>query len=165
MVKKKSSKSIGETRTSFMFPWLHKNVMSAVSHEVQFKWVGKSHNDGGADQEYSTHVMGRFRCTNNACNINGWSSKKVSILIRSYTKYGYNAVVFNQRCQFCDALGTFTLDKSSYVERVAYRIQKWAGIEVEPPYYASKEGPPHKQELCEGCKRGVCRQRNDWNYI
>jgi hypothetical protein len=33
-------------------------------------------------------------------------------------------------------------------------------------YYGSKEGLPHEQDSTprEGCKRGVCRQTNDWEY-
>jgi hypothetical protein len=96
------------------------------------------------------------------CDTNGWSSKKVAILIRGYAENGYNATVFNQRCRTCDQLGTLALDEKSYVERVAYRIQRWAGVQVEQPYYASKGGKPHKRELCEGCKKGVCRQTSDW---
>jgi hypothetical protein len=32
----------------------------------------------------------------------------------------------------------------SYVERVAYRLKKWCGVELERP------------EFCEGCKAGHC---------
>ncbi|KIX98871.1 uncharacterized protein Z520_05332 [Fonsecaea multimorphosa CBS 102226] len=150
--------------TSFMFPELHEDIENAISHNLTVKWVFRSKDDRNAHREYSTHVMGRFRCTNRSCDMSGWASKKVAILIRGYASNGYNAVVFNQRCKTCDTLGSLTLDEKSYIERVAYRIQKWAGVEVEQPHYVSKKGLPHRQELCEGCKRGICRQMSDWEH-
>lgn len=164
MAKKKSPKPNGETRPSFMFPSLHKDVVNSISHSIAFTWVRKSNSDRSAQKEYTTHVMGKFRCMNDGCGTDGWSSKKVAILIRGYAENGYNAVVFNQRCRRCKQLGTLNLDQQSYVERVAYRIQKWAGVQVARQDWVAKEGPPHKQELCEGCKRGVCRQGNGWEY-
>ena len=83
----------------------------------------------------------------------------MSILIGGYPGNGYNAIVFNQRCQACNRLGILTLDKDSYIERVAYRLKKGAGVRVDEQYYVGKEGPPHKPELCEGCKRGYCPRR------
>ncbi|ETN40101.1 uncharacterized protein HMPREF1541_04376 [Cyphellophora europaea CBS 101466] len=162
MAKKKTLNPTPETRKFLTFPWHHKDILKAVTPNLTCTWVRKGINDRTADREYTTHVMGNFRCINTTCSTSGWSSKKVAIQIRGYTKNGYNAVVFNQRCKECNQLGTLFLDKESYVERVSYRIQKWAGIKVEQPFYASREGLPHKQELCEGCKRGVCRQANDW---
>jgi hypothetical protein len=164
MAKKTFPKPTGEKRPSFMFPWLHKDVVNAISHSIAFTWVRKSKSDRSAQKECTTHVMGRFRCMNNGCGTDGWGSKKVAILIRGYAENGYNAVVFNQRCRSCDQLGTLNLDEKSYVERVAYRIQKWAGVPVARPYYESKEGLPHKQDLCEGCKRGFCRKASNWEY-
>jgi hypothetical protein len=110
--------------------------------------------------------MGTFMCTNNACSNRGWGSKKVAILIRGYPKGCYNAVVpvFNQRCRFCEKLGNLNLDRESYVDRVAYRLKKWAGIEMAWPHVDSKKGPPHESTLCEGCKRGHCVNKNDWEY-
>jgi len=105
--------------------------------------------------------MGKFACNNRGCPTRGWSSRKVSTLIRGYPENGYDAVVFNQRCQSCNELGGLTLDKDSYVERVAYRLKKWAGVWMERQDYAGGAGPPHKRELCEGCKRGYCQQRYD----
>jgi hypothetical protein len=163
MTKKKSSSNFStEMRAQFMFPFLHQDIVANIPSHITPKWVRRSHNDSrSAMQTYPTNVMGKFRCKNDACKTDGWSSKHVALLIRGYAGNGYNAVVFNQRCKSCDTLGIFDLDKTSYIERVSYRIQKWAGIEVEQPYYAPKEGPPHRQELCEGCKRGVCRQTNN----
>ncbi|KAF1362723.1 hypothetical protein EJ07DRAFT_105826, partial [Lizonia empirigonia] len=59
------------------------------------------------------------------------------------------------QCKTCDQLGTLTLDEKSYVDRVAYRLKKWAGISVEQHSYAQREGPPHERDLCEGCNRSL----------
>lgn len=70
---------------------------------------------------------------------------------------GYNATVYNQRCDACNGLGAINIDKEVYIERVAYRLKVWAGVPVERPFYdKDNKTPPHKMELCEGCKRGVC---------
>ncbi|KAH8782654.1 zinc-binding domain-containing protein [Diaporthe sp. PMI_573] len=106
--------------------------------------------------------MGNFACNNESYSNRGWRSKKVSILIRGYPRNGYNAVIFNQCCESCNGLGTLTLDENSYVERVAYWLKKWAGVRLEQQHYNGKVGPPHKRELCEGCKRGYCQQRYGW---
>ena len=164
MARKKFSKLKGETRISFMFPSLHQDVVNAVSDEITSTWFHDKDSDRDSNNEYSTHVMGKFNCNNNACSTDGWGSKKVAILIRGYPMNGYNAVVFNQRCRACNRLGTLVLDEKSYVDRVAYRLKKWAGIQIEQRYYAPKEGLPHARNLCEGCRRGVCRQTNVWEY-
>jgi hypothetical protein len=160
MARKKYSKPEGETRTSFMFPSLHQDVSNAVSDEIHSTWFNEG-DDENSNNKYSTHVMGKFRCDNNGCSNRGWNSKKVAILIRGYPENGYNAVVFNQRCKSCKRLGILTLDEDSYIERVAYRLKKWAGVRMQEQYYAGKVGLPHKHELCKGCKRGYCQQRYD----
>lgn len=148
--------------TTYMFPWLHKDISKAISAAgVSSRWVDKKGSKNDPEEEYPTNVMGKFKCTNDACKSPGWGSKTVSILIRKYPGNGYNAVIFNQRCKECDTLGELTLDKDSYVERVAYRLMKWAGVQMERPHYTAKEGPPHERKLCEGCKRGYCQQRYD----
>jgi hypothetical protein len=161
MVRTKSSKPV--RGTSFMFPSLHQNIVKAVSHDNISTRFHENNSDEDSNNKYSTHVMGRFQCYNNACSATGWSSKMVAISIRGYPGNGYNAVVFNQRCMACKRLGSFTLDVESYIGRVAYRLKKWAGVSTEQQYYAPKEGPPHERDLCEGCKRGVCRQRDVWD--
>lgn len=128
MVKKESSDSKKGTRASCMFASFHQNIMDAVSHSIASIWFCESDSDRGAINIYTTHVMGKFRCTINTCRTNGWGSKMVAILIRGFAENGYNAVVFNQRCKACNKLGNLTLDEKSYVDRVAYRVQKWAGI-------------------------------------
>ncbi|OAL38358.1 hypothetical protein AYO20_02417 [Fonsecaea nubica] len=155
-----SAKPKRKMKTSFMYPALHDKVVKAVSHNVPSTWFCETNSDRDANNEWATHIKGRFRGRKNACCKDGWTSQKVAILIRGYMDNGYNAEVFNQRCRTCNQLGILILDKKSYVERVAYRIQVWAGIEMERPPYVSKPGKPHETEYCEGCKRGVCR-RND----
>jgi hypothetical protein len=82
----------------------------------------------------------------------------VSIEIRGYDNNGYSAIVYNQRCKSCNRLGTFELNERSYTERVAYRLKKWAGIEMEAPPFNRIAGLPHEQAYCEGCRRGRCQE-------
>jgi hypothetical protein len=155
---------IQETREFFTFPELHRNVADAVSPEIPSTWFNgdddddDDDDDGTFDEKYNTHVMGKFTCTNKKCKKRFWGSKKVPIEIRGYANNGYSAVVYNQRCKACDELGTFELDIPSYVERVAYRLKKWAGVDMEKPPFNEKQGPPHESAFCEGCKRGKCRE-------
>jgi hypothetical protein len=160
--KKKSPKE--ETRTSFTFPLLHQDVMNVISDEITSARFLENDSDEYSNNESSTNVMGKFKCNNDACSRDGWNSKMVAILIKGYPRNGYNAVVFNQRCRSCNHLGTLTLDKKSYIDRVAYRLKKWAGVPVEQPPYSEKEGLPHESSLCEGCKRNLCQQKHNWAH-
>jgi len=155
---------MGRRKISYMFPSLHQDIVDAVSDKIASPEFHKEDSDSAANNMFSTHVMGRFRCYNNACPSHGWSSKMVAIWIRGYSMGRYNAVVFNQRCKCCTKLGSLKLDKESYVERVAYRLKKWAGITLEKSYVAPRKGPPHESSLCEGCKRGICPQTNNSWY-
>jgi hypothetical protein len=157
MARNKSSRHKRETRTSFMFPSLHQDVTNAVSDDIAWTWFQENDSDNDSNNKHSTHVMGTFRCNNYNCPSGGWASKKVAMLIRGYPKNGYNAVVFNQRCKVCNQLGTLLLNKEAYIDRVGYRLKKWAGVPVEQPYYDQKESLPHETLLCEGCRRGFCR--------
>lgn len=150
-----------ETRDRFMFPQLHDAILSAVDGAIPSLRFNSEDTEDGLDEEYDTCVMGKFACTNRECNKRGWSSSKVAIWIRGYghggrCPSGYNAVVFNQRCDSCDRLGNFTIDEQSYIERVVYRLRKWAGVAVTPPIYSLGSRGPHVEELCEGCKNGHC---------
>jgi hypothetical protein len=129
MARKKPRQTVGEE--TLMFPSLHQNIVEAVSDENISTWFHKNDSDEGSNNLHTTQVMGKFKCNNNACSKKGWSSKKVAISIRGYPTNGYNAVVFNQRCKACELLGTLTLDIQSYVDRVAYRLKKWAGVATE----------------------------------
>ncbi|KAI6080221.1 zinc-binding domain-containing protein [Hypoxylon rubiginosum] len=151
-----------KAKISYMFSSLHHDVSKAVSGDISKPWFNKQSNRT-YNNEYPSHVMAKFKCDNSGCS-NRWSSKKVAILIRGFSGNGYNAVVFNQRCQSCNKLGTLTLDETSYVERVAHRLKKWAGVRVEKQHYVARKGPPHKEELCEGCKSGHCQVRKQAFY-
>ncbi|KAH8889936.1 hypothetical protein GQ53DRAFT_184749 [Thozetella sp. PMI_491] len=158
MAGKRPSNQKRKPTTSYMFPWLQSDISKAVSAaNIRSRWINTEKDRKDSNNEYSTNVMGTFTCSNVGCPTRGWSSKTVSILIRGYPENGYNAVIFNQRCKSCNELGNLTLDKDSYVERVAYRLKKWAGVRMEQQHYAGKAGRPHMRELCEGCKRGYCR--------
>ncbi|KAI1342865.1 zinc-binding domain-containing protein [Xylariaceae sp. FL0016] len=151
--------------TTFMYPSLHQDVKEAVSGDITaIPWFKSRNNKEKMSAEYDTNVMGRFRCSR-GCARGNWTSKKVSIVIRSYHGNGYNAIVFNQRCRSCGQLGLFTLDEDSYVERVAYRLKKWAGVQLDRPPYTDGSGPPHKKELCEGCKHGYCQKGDGESYL
>jgi hypothetical protein len=148
-----------------MFPRLHQDVLSAILGTMIPP--GFNNDDDGvrdANKTYSTNVRGDFRCNNPSCGLAipsktaAWSSKRVAIAIRTCPNNEYNAAVYYQRCRSCDKLGVLDLDDTSYVDRVAYRLRKWAGVKMELPPYDGKRGPPHKWELCEGCKAGYCHK-------
>ncbi|KAH6876400.1 zinc-binding domain-containing protein [Thelonectria olida] len=108
-------------------------------------------------REYDTNVMGRFICRNRSCHAGGWSSKKVPITIRMYRNDKYNARVYHQRCRACQSLSRPVLD-DSYADRVAYRLKKWRGIQMEEPTFDRRSKAPHRKDLCEGCKAGHCKE-------
>jgi hypothetical protein len=146
-----------ETRTFFIFPELHYSIAEAVAPSKISTWFNND-IDAHFNNWYKTCVMGRFTCDNNACRKKRWSSKVVATWIQGYTRNGYNAIVFNQRCESCNCLGSFKLDEKSYIDRIAYRLKKWAGVIVEQPPFLLKKTPPHEKDLCEGCKVGKCPQ-------
>ncbi|KAI1414348.1 zinc-binding domain-containing protein [Hypoxylon sp. FL1857] len=150
-----------EGKASYTYQSLHRNVAEAVSDEIPKTWFNSK--DDKPSKIYTTHVMGKFKCKNGGCSNNGWGSKKVAIRIVGYPGNGYNATVYSQRCRSCNKFGAFTLDEDSYVERVAYRLKKWAGVDMEIQPYTRNEGPPHKRALCEGCRLGICTEGFEWD--
>lgn len=142
---------------SYTFPALHDAIHNEVRSDVGSTCFRKSNN--GANNEHPTNIMSKFLCANDGCPTRRWTSKTVAIVIRGFPRGGYNAEVFNQRCRECNELGRMTIDEDSYVERVAYRLRRWAGAEAERPPYGGDQGPPHERSLCEGCKRGYCQAR------
>jgi hypothetical protein len=155
MAKKKSPPS-----PSRMFPSLHQEVASAVCDHIPSLQFHEANTNEGTKRIYSTFVMADFRCHYSTCPTRGWTWKsgKVTILIREYNDGSYNAEVFGQRCKQCKKLGTMRLDKDCYVERIAYRLLVWKGVPMEHPDHGSKATPPHQKHLCEGCKRGICKE-------
>lgn len=156
MAKKKGPPSL-----SRMFPSLHQDVSNAVSEHIPSLRFHEQNTDYGSNKTYSTFVMGEFRCHNNTCPTRAWTSGKVTILIRQYSDGSYNAEVFKQRCRACNRLGTLKMDNNSYVERVSYRLLAWKGVAQVRPHYGSKNTPPHQKHLCEGCKRGICKESSN----
>jgi hypothetical protein len=138
-----------------IYPELHENVSRSLSaNGLSYEF----HNiDNGYDciRSYDTNITGRFKCRNRSCKTDGWSSKVVAITIRSYTGARYNARVYHQRCGKCHNLSRPCLDKT-YMERIAYRLKKWNGLQVEAPVYKVNNNGPHYSNLCEGCKAGHC---------
>lgn len=144
-------------KCSRMFPSLHQNVADAVDEHIKDLRYHETNNEKGVSTQYSTFVMGQFRCYNRSCPKVVWTSGKVAISIRKYQDDSYNAEVFKQRCKACNQLGNLKMDQQSYIDRVSYRLLKWARVAVEQPVYELRKTPPHMVDLCEGCKRGICR--------
>lgn len=155
-----------ETSTSFTFPELHQRIAEAVAPTITSTWFNPN-MEAQFETEHETNIMGKFTCNNNRCRKgrkkDGWSSRVVAIWIRGYPRNGYNAIVYNQRCKSCDWLGSLKMDEESYVERIAYRLKRWAGVRVEqPPISIGLGRGPHEREHCEGCKAGHCSQADDF---
>lgn len=169
MAKKKSPKNVNDTvkpskpkpKTSYLYQRFHKSVSQAVAPfigSIVFNHKPSSH---AAIREYQTHVMGHFTCVNEQCEAKGWGSKKIPIVIHKYSGSKYDAVVYNQRCKKCNQLGSMFVDKESYVDRVAYRLKKWEGVQMDEPFYKKRKGKPHEHKFCEGCRLGVCGEESD----
>ena len=153
----RKSKSVSSTPGWSMYSKLHDDVSRLLEEDdLYFDFHGNS-NAKNCIKEYDTNIMGRFICSNQECGSNGWSSKRIAVTIRMYSGAQYNARVYHQRCQECNWLSKPRLD-GSYAERVAYRLKKWCGIEIERPFYSEGKGPPHRSHLCEGCRDGHCSQ-------
>ncbi|KAK0723623.1 zinc-binding domain-containing protein [Apiosordaria backusii] len=150
------------SRSEQTFRHLHNAILSNLNNMLQPRPYFKRGNNevlNNCKEKYSTFVMASFTCENQQCSKTGWKSGKVGILIRGYQNNGYHAIVFNQRCATCKQLGDLKLDQSSYIDRVSYRLKKWAGIDMgRPEWREKKDTPPHKSHLCEGCGRGYCER-------
>ena len=151
----KPPKSPKSTKKWSMYPSLHSDVSNLLSeHSLFFQFYEK--DDGkNCENEYDTNIMGRFTCRNPACSARTWSSKQIAITIRSYSGARYNARVYHQSCKGCGMPSKPYLD-ASYAERVAYRLKKWCGVQMDVPYFSGRSNGPHRRDLCEGCKHGHC---------
>ncbi len=141
-----------------MYPALHDQVSSLLEDEGLLFDFHAADESLSSIRDYDTNVMGRFRCHNKQCSSGGWSSKRIAVTIRMYRGNENNARVYHQRCESCNWISRPNLDES-YAERVAYRLKKWSGIEMEPPYYSGQSDRPHQSRLCEGCRSGHCSER------
>lgn len=141
-----------------LYPQHHGNVSRLLKESgLKFRF---HRTDDAQDcvEEYDSNVMGRFVCNNPGCKSKGWSSKMIPLTIRMYRGGRYNARVYHQRCKSCNTISRPFLD-DSYSERVAYRLKKWSGIEMDRPFYSWKQTErPHERRLCEGCKAGHCSE-------
>ena len=140
-----------------MYPNLHDKVSRLLEGNDLYLDFHEDDDARTCTKTYDTIIMGRFICRNPACISHGWSSKQVAITIRMYYGAQYNARVYNQRCQRCNRLGE-PRPNDSYEERVAYRLKKWCGIEMDQPAYSGKSKDPPQSDLCEGCKDGHRKQ-------
>ncbi|KAH6860617.1 zinc-binding domain-containing protein [Alternaria rosae] len=150
------AKKKGPPKPTRMYPSLHPDVALAVSEHMTPLPFNETNTSQGTNKSYSTFVIGEFRCHNNTCPTHAWTSGKVTILIRRYANGSYNAEVFKQRCRSCNRLGKLKLDNASYIDRVSYRLLAWSGVQQASRGYTEKYTPPHRKDLCEGCKRGIC---------
>lgn len=140
-----------------MYPELHDSVVPLLEEDDLSFTFCEIDEDEGAIEEYDTTIMGRFKCVNKACRKGGWTSKKIAITIRMYPAQQYNARVYHQRCKSCGSLSQPLLD-DSYAQRIAYRLKKWSGREMDRPTFTVRvRKRPHESALCEGCKYGHCR--------
>jgi len=151
----KPSRNPESTKKWSMYPSLHNDVSILLrEHSLFFQFYEK--DDGkNYENEYDTNIMGRFVCRNSTCSARAWSSKQIAITIRSYPGERYNARVYHQYCKSCGMPSKPYLDVS-YAERVAYRIKKWCGVQMEVPPFSGRSDGPHRSDLCEGCKQGHC---------
>ncbi len=140
-----------------MYPLLHDSVSQLLEAEnLSFTFFHRD-SDKESIKEYDTNIMGRFKCLNKACPNSAWTSKMIAITIRMYPNQQYNARVYHQRCKDCQHLSQ-PLPDDSYAERIAYRLKKWSGVEMDlPSYTTGNDGRPHESHLCEGCKHGHCK--------
>ncbi len=78
----------------------------------------------------------------------------------SYTIH-YNVVVFGQECQRCKTHGVKYADDES-LDICAAKLAKYALAHLGYKYERAirpdndVETPPHKSELCDACKVGMC---------
>ena len=145
-------------KTCSMYPDYHDDVLRLLEEDSLVFDFYEADDSENSIREYDSNIMGRFVCKNGACPSNGWSSKKVAITIRLYHRDRYNARVYYQRCKDCNRLSKPILNET-YAERVAYRLKKWSGIEMDLPHSSGKSEGPHQSSLCEGCKNGHCSEQ------
>lgn len=140
-----------------MYPELHESVSRLLEEDSLSFTFFAIDEDEESIEDSDSNIMGRFRCLNKACPKPGWRSKVIAITIRMYPEQQYNARVYHQRCKACGSLSQPFPD-GSYAERIAYRLKRWSGVEVDRPVYTAHERErPHESALCEGCKHGHCK--------
>ncbi|KAF2007395.1 hypothetical protein P154DRAFT_541563 [Amniculicola lignicola CBS 123094] len=110
-----------------MYPLLYNDVTELLYKDNLFFSFYEKDDDNSCIDDYDMTIMAV------------WSSKQIAITIQRYSKERYNA----------------RLDYS-YAERVAYRLKKWSGVQVERPPFSGQSNGPQGSDLCKGCKQGHC---------
>jgi hypothetical protein len=158
---RKDNSFIQAENSSFcMYPDLHDEIskqLEANGLSVEFYGEGQRED---TIRDSDTRISGTFTCPNQSCSVEGWSSGIVAISIQLFKHGRYNALVWHQRCRDCEAVGRLEVDVQAYTNRVVYRLGKWLGLKVAAPPYSGNillDGP-HRDELCEGCKNGHCKE-------
>ncbi|KAH7080796.1 zinc-binding domain-containing protein [Paraphoma chrysanthemicola] len=152
--KRKSTAKPKQTKKWSMYPSLHNDVSDLLSNDDLFFTFYENDDNNSCTEDYDTTIMGQFNCSNPSCR-GVWTSKQIAITIREYSNERYNARVYYQSCKRCRMTSEPVLDHS-YAERVAYRLKKWSGVQVERPPFSGQSKGPHRSDLCEGCKQGHC---------
>ncbi|KAL6704446.1 hypothetical protein ACN47E_008190 [Coniothyrium glycines] len=152
--KRKSTAKTKPAKKWSLYPSLHDEVSTLLSEDSLWFIFHEQDDTHSCTNSYDTNIMGKFTCSNTAC-LAVWSSKQIAITIRSYSPARYNARVYFQSCKKCQKMGEPQLDHS-YAERVAYRLKKWSGVQMEIPPFSGQSNGPHRSDLCEGCKEGHC---------
>ncbi|KAH7081965.1 zinc-binding domain-containing protein [Paraphoma chrysanthemicola] len=142
------------TKKWSMYPSLHNDVSELLYADLLFFSFHEKDDDNSCIDDYDTTIMGQFTCSNPTC-LAVWGSKQIAITIRRYSNKQYNARVYYQSCKRCQTTSEPVLDHS-YAERVAYRLKRWSGVQVERPPFSGVSKGPHRSDLCEGCKQGHC---------
>ncbi|KAM0339752.1 hypothetical protein ACHAPU_010792 [Fusarium lateritium] len=147
-----------EPPKSSIYPDLHYYVAESLD-EDDLEYSFRDH-DTKTDikREYHTRTIGNFTCGKHTCG-HKWSSNSVSITIREYEDKSYNALVYHQLCSRCRKSTRADLDKLCYADRIAFRLKKWNGIQAQQLVREVEHNGPHKKELCEGCKNGLCGEK------
>ena len=153
--KSKPTKKPQPTKKWSLYPSLHNNVLDLIREHGLFFQFHDEDDDQNCISNYDTHIIGRFTCPNRSCSARVWTSKQVAVTIREYSNRRYNARVYYQSCKSCKTLVEPELDHS-YAQRVAYRIKKWCGVQMDAPPFSGQSKGPHRSDLCEGCKQGHC---------
>lgn len=158
--KRKSTMNPKPIKKWSMYPSLHNDVSDLLYKDNLFFSFYEKDDDNSCIDDYDTTIMGQFTCSNTAC-LAVWTSKQIAITIRRYPNERYNARVYYQSCKRCRMTSEPQLDYS-YAERVAYRLKKWSGVQVERPPFSGQSDGPHRSDLCEGCKQGHCSKMGLW---
>ncbi|KAK3347153.1 zinc-binding domain-containing protein [Lasiosphaeria hispida] len=156
--KKGPAQNLADLPSQMVYPHLHGRVVEALLPDVLDPEPWFVHEPGTRENRKETFIVGRFSCPNQSCRKAGWTTGKVCIHITSYANSGYRAIVWSQRCKLCDTMGILALDEQSYIDRVAFRLKKWAGLVVPAVPYVKRGTPPHLSDFCEACIAGFCER-------